>query len=56
MQKISLNKDDDYCFTSYYRYGTIKTRNSGMFSVTDEAREKINAYIIEIVNNEKNRK
>ena len=55
MKKINLMEQDPKCLASYYRSGIIQTRDSGMFFLTEEARNKINAFILEIANNPENR-
>lgn len=54
MKKINLDKESPLCLSSYYRYGTIQTRNSGMISLTKEASDKINKFIVKIANNSNN--
>ena len=56
MRKITLDKDDgDNRLSSYNWNGILQTINSGMIILTDEAREQINDFIIEIANKPENR-
>ncbi len=56
MIKINLDKDSDWCFSSYHSGGIIQTRNSGMMCLTDEARDEVNRFIVVLVNQGKVKK
>lgn len=57
MNEITLDKDDrQNKLLSYNIHGTINLSSGGLLFLKDEARDKINAFILEIANNPDNRR
>ena len=57
MNEITLDDNDNKNrFGSYYRYGIIALSSGGILFLKDEARDKINAFILEVANNPDNRR
>ena len=56
-KEVTLDKDDrQNKLLSYNIHGTINLSSGGLLFLKDEARDKINAFILEIANNPDNRR